>query len=61
MQEVTKGDRIGVVRDASLDMGWQDGQELCPLALKLCILGLNPDPAINCHPVVSQAGSFPLA
>ena len=32
--------------------------ELCILPTKLSSLGLNPDPAINCHPGVSQAGWF---
>ena len=31
-------------------------KEVGTLASKLSILDLNPDPAINCHPVVSQAG-----
>jgi len=26
------------------------------LAAKLCCLGLNPEPAINCHPSILQAG-----
>ena len=36
--------------------GWQDSQEVCALASELSSLGLNPDPAINCHPGVSHAG-----
>ena len=36
--------------------GWQDGLEVCTLISKLSSLGLNPDPAINCHPGVPQAG-----
>ena len=30
--------------------GWQDGFEVRTVASKLSTLGLNPDPAINCHP-----------
>ena len=40
-------------------MGWQDGlevQEVCTQDSELSSLGLNPDPAINCHPGVSRAG-----
>ena len=39
-----------------LAQGWQDGLTVCTLASKLSHLGLNPDPAINCHPSISQAG-----
>ena len=41
-------------------LGWQDGLDLGErtLASKLSRLGSNPDPAINCHPGVSQAGLF---
>ena len=34
-------------------MAWQDG---CTPVSKLSSLGSIPDPAINCHPSVSQAG-----
>ena len=34
----------------------QDGGGVCTLPSKLSSLGLNPDPGINCHPGVSQAG-----
>ena len=36
--------------------GWQDGQEECTLTSKPSRLGLNLDPAINCHPGVSKVG-----
>ena len=39
-------------------LSWQDGLEVRTLASKLSSLGLNPDPAMNCHPDVSQAGWF---
>ena len=43
-----------------LDGHWQDGLEVRTLTSKLSSLGLNPDPAINYHPGVSQAGRFIL-
>ena len=36
--------------------GLQDGLSVRTLTVKLSSLGLNPDPAINCHPSVLQAG-----
>ena len=39
-------------------LGWQDDLEVCTLPSELSSLGSNPDPAINCHPGVSQAGRF---
>ena len=39
-------------------MGWKDGLDVRTLASKLARLSSNPDPAINCHPGISQAGSF---
>ena len=37
-------------------MGWQDILEVCTFADAMSRLGSNPDEAINCHPIVSQAG-----
>ena len=37
---------------------WQCGQEVDTLTCKLSNLGSNLDPAINCHPSVSQVGWF---
>ena len=39
-------------------VGWQDGQEVRTLTSKLSRLGWTHDPALNCHPSVSQAGWY---
>ena len=36
----------------------QDSLEICTFTSKLSSLGSNPNPAINCHPGVSQAGLY---
>ena len=37
-------------------MGCKDSLEMCTFASELSSLGLNLEPAINCHPGVLQAG-----
>ena len=39
-------------------LDWQNGLEVHTLTAKLSSLGLNSDPAINCHPGVSHVECF---